>query len=474
MGKRETGKRGRWKFWLVLVLTLFVSVVLGLYILWRKDVWPVEGDYTAADLRQAAPGSEGSYELLLSLRDSNNRKAAVSANAMAKTLMELNQIIQKHAGSPEGILGELKARKQQPEEIVGEAYPVLGLTAEDDKAIRLCYDDDRVYPIVAEKLMELVEEIELAWEHTLQVRELIRKLNDFPEIADETRPDFFHPISTNRLFTNLRRLASLYWLKVNLECERGNYEEAIDCLVEFANVPRKVLPNCRDMYFKTCCFSLLHGSLFCANYLVNLEGVSEKQVRELLQRTPALTTEQIGMGNCMIFDYLCFKEVVTDEQKVLQVLTKTKETKIPAGYLKVNSILHLYQKYLWGESYEETVWPWIYPDSWEVFDESGNKFTKQYFYYNPYGADLFAQYMQDTGRFGLAQEIIKSRDEAFHLIGRKRLLPEFDLRGALEEKKFTVDLGAGEIYRKEYWDEEEMFEMFNVAFAINAEVLKIK
>ena len=85
---------------------------------------------------------------------------------------------------------------------------------------------------------------------------------------------------------------------------------------------------------------------------------------------------------------------------------------------------------------------------------------------------MFAKYMQAMGRLRFNSQLLKLKDEVFHLIGRKRLVKEFDLKTVLEEKKFTVDVEAGEIFRREY-DKYGMLD-WDVTFEVNAGVLGIR
>ena len=133
------------------------------------------------------------------------------------------------------------------------------------------------------------------------MRAIIQKLNRFPEIADETLPDFYGSIDSHGLLENIKLLAKLYWLKSYLECERGNYSLAIEYLVEFDSIIRKLLPNARDIVLKSFCYGLVSKDIDCANHIINSDKVSRSQIQTLATHLPDLTDEQTSLRRHLFF-----------------------------------------------------------------------------------------------------------------------------------------------------------------------------
>ncbi|KPK72727.1 MAG: hypothetical protein AMJ79_15545 [Phycisphaerae bacterium SM23_30] len=475
MDKQTNTKKHRKKLiWLIIILLPLFSTPITIYLLWRLDAPPIENDYTISDLRTAPPDAKGSYELLLGLQNPTKIASVNEAKALAESLDKFNQIIKKHGGSIEEILAELKAEKET-REIIGVANPTLGLTAEDDKVIRICCNNYSGYirDINLQKLRENAVAIDLAWEHAQKARDIIQKLNQFPEIDDQTPPDLLKYINSRGLYTNIKQLASLYWIKTYLECERENYDSAIEYSVELNAFPRKLLSNARDVSLKMCCYSLVQKSTECANHIVNLQPVLLSQIQNLLKHFPPLSDRQISLQNCQIFDYLSFKNIVYDMQKTLQVLNKPAKLKIRSGLLKPNSTLQLYKNSVFFKPINQSIYPAIYPDSWTAIDKSGNRLTWQYEYYNPYGALLFATCSMITwGRVRQTTDTMKVHDDLFHLIARRRLEPDFDLAAAVKDMGFTIDLEAQKIHRQKF--DAYGFLAYEIKLDINPSVLDLK
>jgi len=475
MDKQAKPKKHRKKLiCLIIILLLLLSASVFFYQLWLLDVPPIENDYTISDLRTAPPDAKGSYQLLLSLANPDKPKSANKSKALTESLDKFNQIIKKHGGSIEEILAELEAEKET-REIIGVANPILGLSEEDDKAIRTCLDENnsRHLGVNLQNLQQNADAIDRAWEHAQKARDIIRQLNRFPEIADETPPDLLKYINSRGLYTNIKQLATLYWLKTYLECERKNYDSALECLVELNAFSRKMLPNARDVSLKMCCYSLVQKSTECANHIVNLQPVLLSQIKNLLKHFPPLSDQQISLQNCQIFDYLSFQNIVYDMQKTLQVLNKPANLKMRSGLLKPNSTLQFYKNAVFFKPINQSIYPAIYPDSWTAIDKSGNRLTWQYEYYNPYGALLFATCsMIAWGRVLQTPDTVKIHDDLFHLIARKRLEFDFDLAAAVKDMGFTIDLEAQKIHRQKF--DEYGFLEYEIKLDINPSVLNLK
>jgi hypothetical protein len=166
---------GRLKGLPVALAGMIVSVVMmcTFFVLWHLDAPPIPNDYTLADLRSAPAECAESFEIL-------------------KTLIDEGWSL--------------------------PGAPAIGLTKEDVKMIDELSEaiEDKAPSDIAESLSQHAVQIEQAWARAEKARDAIRRLNEFPEIADLTEPRV--GAKTMR-WHNLIALTRLYQSHANLHTE---------------------------------------------------------------------------------------------------------------------------------------------------------------------------------------------------------------------------------------------------------------
>jgi len=460
MNKPEKAKgRRRIRKWLI-IASIPVLSVATLYLLWRLDAPPIENDYSISDLRSAPADCSDSYDLLLKFAKPTDQPEPPPSFDLDSTIAKVNEKMakaqeEKGHGLTEEELEEIWDEVEAEREIreyTGYENPTLGLSAEDDRVL----EDSRIInPIAEETLHDCAGAIDLAWEHAEKARAIIRELNQFAEIADETSPDSYFPeggLFVEGISSNIGKMGRVYLAKTNIECERGNYKRAIEYLLEYSTMGRKLSATARSFEMKWCFVFIERMCIDRANYIINQREVSRSQIKKIVSHLPHLSDEQISLQNVLIFDYLTFKSFVYDQQRVLQAINKSDKSGITAGMLKPNFTLQLYKGLLFNRPYAKVVWPGIYPDSWSVW-KNGNEwdnFSWQYKYYNPYGGCMVAITMQAWGRAHMIANNLKLTVELFHLIAKRRLDPTFDLASAVEDMGFSIDVEAKRIHKQEF------------------------
>jgi len=134
------------------------------YLFWRIDAPPIPNDYTFADLRSAPPECAKSFEVLKTLIDEDSDSSSVPA-------IELTN-------SDTGMIAEIRGVIK-----TGTA------------------------PEISRTLNDYAKEINQIWADNEMARNIIRRLNEFPEIADLSEPGIgFEPLNRRDLI----QLAYLY------------------------------------------------------------------------------------------------------------------------------------------------------------------------------------------------------------------------------------------------------------------------
>lgn len=130
----------------ILILTSLQMLVLSY---WRIDAAPIPNDYTINDIRSAPPEYNQTYTLLKSLADEN--KDTIDAPAIGLSS------------------GDLKNLKE----------------------IRNIFKEDDLH-IIAQQLQANEDKILSIWQNAKKGRDVLAKLDTFPEIADLMKPYFLN------------------------------------------------------------------------------------------------------------------------------------------------------------------------------------------------------------------------------------------------------------------------------------------
>jgi len=273
-----------------------VSIVLWTmaFVVLCIDAPPIPNDYTIADFRSAPPECNPSYELLKSLADKEDYDIN-DAPAIGLSEQDIT------------VISELK-------ELFKEA------------------DWANIPPAVKENEANILR----AWQNSKKAREVISKLNKFPEIADLTDPNIPAQFKLSyRITANLMRLSSLYYAYIYMQSDQVNIHNAVTELIEIDTVCRKLCSNARNFLLKLTCTGILNSNMEVANFIVNDPQTSKESLVLLSEQFKPLAGEQYSMRNPLIYEYLLHK-------RDAHILEMTGCAKL---LFKRNSILRVYRNF---------------------------------------------------------------------------------------------------------------------------------
>jgi zinc-ribbon domain len=403
---RIAGSRGSLKGTFIALAGMIVSVLMMsvFAVLWCFDAPPIPDDYTLADLRSAPAQCAESFEIL-------------------KTLIDEDWSL--------------------------PGAPAIGLTKGDIKVI-----DDVSEAIengsasqIPESLDRHAAEIDQAWARAEKARNAIRRLNEFPEVADLTEPRL--DAKTLR-WHNLIALARLYQVHAHLQTESDGISAVIADLVELDSVFRKLSPNVRGFMEKLICLKCIEENIVTANAIVNNPAAGRKSVELLARHFTPLTNEQMSLRNGILSEYLVLRDIVS---KV------SSEPAVPATRLfKGNSMLRLYRNFYgeWinriegqrnGVRKRLRVWPAFYPfpDPSLSFNDR-NPMPLLYRCYNPLAIRVGFNYRRRMIEIAPATGVTGILDDLFQIVLNKRLGKEVSLKARAYSDEYIVDVENKKIF----------------------------
>ena len=399
---RIANSGGRLKGLPVALAGMIVSVVLTctFFMLWRLDAPPIPNDYTVAALHSAPPECAPSFDMLKSLIDED----------------------WKLPGSP-----------------------AIGLTKEDVKMIEHLSEviENATASEIAESLNQHGAQIEQAWTRAERARDIVRRLNEFPEIADLTETGI---PSRSLRWVNLIHLAELHHVHALMQTEPDKIHAVIAELIELDSVFRKLSPNVRLLIEKLICLRCIEENMVTANAIVNNPTVTRESVELLAAHFTALTGEQLSLRNGVLSEYFLLRDVVS---KVCSEAAVAE-----AGLLKRNSMLRLYRNFYddWIDAVEGgvnglkerfSVWPDIYP-----FAEPSLSFRDQkplpllYRCYNPLERLAGFSYPASLGKMPTTG----IKDDLFQIVLNKRLGRQVSLKARAYSDEYVVDIENKKIF----------------------------
>jgi predicted nucleic acid-binding Zn ribbon protein len=283
--KKLSGKR--------IAIGVFILGQIILLTYWRIDAAPIANDYTIYDIRSASLKHNKSYALLKSLSDENDDLTDVLAIGLSlwdiHNLEEINKIFKED---------NLQAISQQ--------------------------------------LQDSADNIITIWQHAQKGRDILTKLDAFPEIADLTEPYWNYQLSWAQ---NFKHLIFLHRYYACLQSCQGNHETAIRELIKLDSITRKMILNTRTLVVWLIVTGCFYADIETANFIINNPHTPQKLITVLKQHIVPISDEHISLRNSLIFEYLMFKN---------HLLKITKEPRFRYSYfppLKLNSTLKLYRNF---------------------------------------------------------------------------------------------------------------------------------
>jgi len=377
---------------MVLIPGSFFAVILTCLCI---DAAPIPNDYTIKDLKSAAPQYNQTFNLLNSLSDKITQKT----------------------GSAIGF---------STEDIV-----------KNDEIHNIFKQDD--LQNISQQLQKNEKDILLLWEKAQKGRDIFTKLDSFPEIADQTKPELKIDIY---YLANIRHLVFLYQSYICLQSCKGNHETAINELIRLDSLFRKMNLNAHSTMIKLVCIACFAIDINTTNFIINNPETPHESLLALKQRITPLSNEHTSLRNSLMFEYLIYKNA-----------TKNVSNNIGRRHpffspLKSNSSLRLYRniidKWIADEENrtppkEMRVWPAFYPNLTVKTDNQG-KFPWYYEIYNPAGILLVGIFRPALEKIFLIKKRLQIHSDMLQIVLNKRLGKEVSLKALAYSDEYIVDI----------------------------------
>lgn len=269
-------------------------LMIALFLLWRVDAPPIPDDYSMADLRSAPVEYEESYHILVKLLN------------LFKDDYRL-----KDANEPL-------------------------LTREDrtifDKIIRT--SEKGTDTELADLLNENADTINMAWDKTQKARDIIHRLNEFPEIADLTS---YKKYPKSLKLSCLYGLTNLYYVYSMFQHTQNSIDNLTNELIALDSILKKMCPNIRNIGSKLECYGSMDNNIIIANNIANKPETSLKTIELFEQHFMPMKEHDLLLKNCFIFEYIYMKNILQDVYNKGSWAVKLT--------LKLNSSLRLYRNH---------------------------------------------------------------------------------------------------------------------------------
>lgn len=421
----------------ICIPVILLACFAALFSLWKMDAPPIEKDWSVADLRSAAPEYSDSYDLLLSLRDVDYLNATTSTETDPITMERVEEISALFSDHIDKSLQQTS----------------------------MCIQDYAV-------------EIESAWESAKQIRQIIKQLSTYKEIADNSEMVF----GSEAAFTfSYRRVIFLYKLHTALLCEQGNSVKSANQLIEIDSVSRKLSLTSRTFLSNLTALSGLFSDILIANFIINHPDSSEESIEILAEHFKPLTEEHMSIRNAIISEYLTFKHGIESnsmENWNSEMEFSTSQMK-EEGSLKVNSTLRLFRNTL-EKAYPEnnisqpiSIWP----SPLNGFESPCIDFKKDfdelmpihYQVYNLSGTFLVSSFFPPVNRVVKVKTNTQIYDDLFQIALAMRLGEEYDLTARAYGGEYIVDVEKKIIFS--VGPDEEAYTDDDISLPINPAVL---
>jgi len=400
---RRSGGKLKGKYIALAGMNISILLMVVFYLLWSIDAPPIPNDYTVADLRSAPVQYAESFEILKTLIDEDPDSSDFSAIELTKS----------------------------DSKMIAEIRGVIKTGSKSE---------------ISEMLNYYAKEIEQIWADNKVARDVIRRLNEFPEIADLAEPSIDFKLMQRQ---DLIELAHLYEVYVNLQTEQDDIHAVTIQLIELDSVFRKLSLNARPMIGKWICNVCMIADIVTANTIANNARASQESIEMLAGQFTPLTKEQLSLRNTVLFEYLLTKNIFSD------VLGRSTAGKI--SLLKKNSTLRFYRNNCDDrinilENIKDpttvrfSIWPSIYPDMGPVSFQARKPLPLLYICYNPVGSCILRirsfQYESMLKRKTAA----KIQDDLLQIVLNKRLGKDVSLKACAYSDEYIVDVENGKIF----------------------------
>jgi hypothetical protein len=402
----RSGGKLKGKYIALAGMNISILFMVIFYLLWRIDAPPIPNDYTIADLRSAPAQYAESFEILKTLLGENGDSSNVPA-------IELTN-------SDSSMVAEIKGLME------------TATTPEITKAINYH-----------------AEEINQIWADNERARDIIGRLNEFPEIADLTE------LNANLKIMRVSKIIDLvrfYQAYAHLKIEQRDIQAFAAELIELDSVCRKLSVNARMFVPKAAYLICINENILTANAIMNDKQTSMSTVELLAGHFIPLTDEQTSLRNSILSEYLLMKNFSSEisEQSTVEKILR----------LKKNSTLRLFRNFYdrWLDTdgrrqnvakTKLSVWPDIYPfKEPSVSLVSRGRLPLLYRCYNPQVniINMFRPFDKTikSGKNSIIR--IQILDDLLQIVLNKRLGKEVSLKARAYSDNYIVDIENNKIF----------------------------
>ncbi len=388
--------RGMW----LAVASLFVclGLIVGAFVLWAQDAEPIDNDYSVADLRSAPDNCVGSYGLLCGL---TQRDAGTSAAATI-------------------------GLSEADGELLSELYRQASDVESSEALEQLRTNRDRIHAM---------------WAASKGIRQKVRRLNEYTEIADLADPNGAVPSQMMPVFL----LGKLYVLAVRLEMQSGDFGEALDEFLEFDSVIRKLVPNARIVITRVVCWTCIEMAGDLVNTITNNPATHEPTLVRLAEHFAPMSEKNLSIRNSVIWEYLFMKRAILEEA--------ADGGGSRSLLLKQHSLVRLYRNYIDTLMPEDqrtserslSVWPEWFPLKPAVLFSHHRELPLIYMLYNPGGTAISKMFIMIPEVERTSHQRLAVLGDLLSIIIDQRLGREVDLRARAYSDFYVVDKEAGRI-----------------------------
>jgi hypothetical protein len=379
---------------MVIPVLFVIPATVYLLIGFFQDAPPIPNDYTVADLHNADPQYNASYELIRSS-------------------------FTDESDDPNGA-------------------PAIGLSREDIDFIKKLTGLDSSG---RDQIRNNIKRINELWEKAARGREVIKRLSEYPEIADMDEL-----ILTSNIcgLVDLKYLVRLYYYYAVAQLLDGKPKDGLRELCCMNQISQKMSVTSRWMVRKLTCYGILQINIDAATQYINDPNVSRDDIILIANSFTPLADKCLSLRNAMISEHIWFREEVKKLPLIRMVI------------FKPNSSIRYFRNYedYWisrelGEASEVhylDVWPemlWFMPPLKPDFDEA---YPWYYDLYNPFGKPLILPVIPYNATPFKIKNNIRIKDDLFQYILARRLGKEGDLTARAFGQKYIVDIEKKRIY----------------------------
>jgi len=396
-----------------------------LFQIWRIDAPPISNDYTIYDIKSASPEYNHTYELLSSITGFFDKSIAVSGRGFW--------------GAEIGYINKLYS------------------------------ENENDLQTISQKIKEKAKEITTMWDNAEKDREILQKLNSFPEIADLSEPGFMIKRS---MIINVENLVRLYRAYITLQSIEGNHDQALNELIMLDSVLRKMSLNARSIAIKLFCNSCFEIDCFLLNFMINNPDTPNEILFKIRDQIDSLSGEHTLLRNTLIFEYL----TIRNELDKMVNVPKLKNS--PNRPLKYNSTLRFFRNYfdklIANDENRKInnkfkIWPSFFPNI-PVKMNNINKIDSLYFrIYNPEGYALIELVVPALNKAVLTKTKLLIYSDLLKIVFNARLGEEVDLTARAYSDEYIIDIENKYILSP--GPDSEIGTLDDIKLPINPEVL---